>query len=317
MRAAPRVAHAPRVHRAVPAIAAVLAMTGVFAAAGPAAADDPLAPGQTRAVVVPVPETWAADAVEVTVTAGDLVQVENGCLEPEAEAGDDCSSTVGELAGKLTTAVAWGRTDDDDCVPGGEPAVLDLFGRTTARLTEVSGVDCLLLEMTFADGDTDDVAQSDGLTFDLDLVAQGLPDPVVPGRGDEDTGGRAADGQADGAAGPADQNGGAAIGQGADAQSAGGQVQGTGPGAGAVAPPVGGVPVAPQVARTPAGPVLDRVDAQIAVGNDGVAVETQAAEAFFGDSVLAWGGLLLGAVALGWVGFWMVLRRRRRAEART
>jgi hypothetical protein len=324
MRAPVRRTHDPSVRRSVPALAAVLAIGGVLASAGPAAADGPLAPGETRTVVLPVPYTWADDAVQVAVTVGGLAQAENGCLDPEADAGDDCSSDVGELAGKLTATVAWGRTDAGRCEPGAGAVLLDLFGKATARLTQVAGVDCLLLEMAFRDGESDNVAQSDSLTFGLDLVAQGLPDPVGPGgndtNGDEqasdDQGG---DGQGSGTQGSGTQGSGTQGGDGQTAIAQGDAGQAAGQDAG---PARGVVPAASAgqdgtaVAQAPAGPVLDRVGAQISVGDDGVAaVETQAASTSIQALVLAWGSLLLGAIALGWAGFVMVMRRRRRKEA--
>jgi hypothetical protein len=293
MRVPVRRTHDPSVRRSVPALAAVLAIGGVLASAGPAAADGPLAPGETRTVVLAVPDTWADEAVQVTVTVGGLAQAENDCLGPEADAGDDCSSDVGELAGKLTATVAWGRTDAGSCEPGAGAVLLDLFGKATARLTQVAGVDCLLLEMTFPDGESDDVAQSDSLTFGLDLVAQGLPDPVGPGGNDTTTDEQDAGDQGDDSEG---------VGQG------GGAV----PAASALAAGRDGT----AVAQAPAGPVLDRVGAQVSVGDDGVAaVETRAAGTSIQALVLAWGSLLLGAIALGWVGFVMGMRRRRRKEA--
>jgi hypothetical protein len=69
------------------------------------------------------------------------------------------------------------------------------------------------------------------------------------------------------------------------------------------------------VAQAETGPVLGRVGAEISVGNEGLAVETQAADTSGQALVLAWCSLLVGATALGWAGFVMVMRRRRRKEA--
>jgi hypothetical protein len=322
MRASLRPTHDPSVRRSVPALVAVMAIGGVLAAADPAAADGPLAPGETRAVVLLVPDTWADDAAQIAVTVGGLAQAENDCLDAEADAGDNCSSDVGELAGKLTATVAWGRIHAGSCEPGAGATLLDLFGQATARLTQVAGVDCLLLEMTFPDGESDDVAQSDSLTFDLDLVAQGLLDPVGPVGDDTNADEQDADeqdgGDQDGGdQGSATQDGGgpAASAQSIDGQS--GDGQGAGPGVGTVAAGPA-VPVGPDGtvgAQAETGPVLGRVGAEISVGDEGLAVETQAADTSGQALVLAWCSLLVGATALGWAGFVMVMRRRRRKEA--
>jgi hypothetical protein len=317
MRAPVRPTHDLSVRRSVPALVAVVAIGGVLAAAGPAAADGPLAPGETRTVVIPVPDTWADDAVQVAVTVGGLAEAENDCLDAEADAGDDCSSDVGELAGKLTATVAWGRTDAGSCERGAGAVPLDLSGQATARLTQVAGIDCLQLEMTFPDGESDNVAQSDSLTFALDLVAQGLPDPVGPVRDETNADEQDSGDQDSGEQGSATQDGGPAVSaQGVDGRS--GDGQGAGPGVGTVAAGPAVLPVGQDgtvVAQAETGPVLGRVGAEISVGDEGLAVETQAADTSAQALVLAWGTLLVGATALGWAGFVMMMRRRRRKEA--
>jgi hypothetical protein len=306
-----RPTHDLSVRLSVPALVAVVAIGGVLAAAGPAAADGPLAPGETRTVVLPVPDTWADDAVQVAVTVGGLAEAENDCLDAEADAGDDCSSDVGELAGKLTATVAWGRTDAGSCAPGAGAVPLDLFGQASARLTQVAGIDCLQLEMTFPDGKSDNVAQSDSLTFDLDLVAQGLPDPVGPVRDDTN-----ADEQDAGGQGSATQDGGPVLSvQGGDGQSGDGRGAGSGVGTVAAGP---AVPVGQDgtvAAQAGTGPLLGRVGTKVSVGDEGLAVETQAADTSAQALVLVWGILLVGATALGWAGFVMMMRRRRRKGA--
>lgn len=312
-------------------------------ATGAAAADGPLAPGQTRTVVLAVPGSWAAQATQVGITALRLEQSENDCLEMEAAAGDDCTSDVGELAGMLEPTVSWGRTVEGECRAGGPAVSLDLFGTTTARLTEVDGVDCILLALAFPHGGSDNLAQSDTLAFGLELVGQGLPDPDDADPDDADP-----DDAADpGAPGPdVAQGGGSAggagsagdvTGQGAGTQvtgtlSTGTQVTGaTGDGAGQGtgqpgAAPAGvgtagdraagdGTDAAGDDATDDGGPVLDRVEAQVEVGGEGVGVQTRAAGTSLQLLVLAWGGALLGVVGLGWLLFLLVLRRRRRAEA--
>lgn len=314
--------HDPPVHRAVPALVGLLAVGGVLASAGPAAADGALAPGDTRTIELAVPDTWSA-ALQVDVTVGTLDQQENACLDPEREAGDDCRSEVGELAGQLTATVALGVEEDDRCTPlrvedGSSLAPegeLDLLGRTTARLTaETAGVDCLFLELTFVDDDgVNNLAQSDTLSFPLALVARDLVASDT-GVGEEQTGPEGATGSDGGsgsvpASGPPSGELAGGIGD-ADADVDGAGGLGTDGSPGVAAGAGDGVAVEPPAA--PAGPVLDRFDAQVSVGDGGVAVQTQAATGAVQGLVLAWASLLLGAVALGWTAFVLVKRRRRK-----
>lgn len=308
-------------HRSVPAFAAVLAIGSVLGSAAPAAADGPLAPGDSRTIRLTVPETWTA-ALQVDVTAGTLTQVENACLDPEAEAGDDCSSTVGELADQLTGTVTLGVLGSAGCEPGAQSANLDLFGTRTTRLTaEAPGVECLFLELTFPDDEGDNLAQSDSLTLGLDLVARDFLDSGEPG-GDAGTDGQIG---ADEGSGTPDGEGAGTVdpdtetaqsetgrdGNGRTTTDPGEADQAAGSDTGAVAAAAAG-PAGTVVGEAPAGPVLDRVEARVSVGDDGVAVQTQAAETSVRGLVLAWGSLLLGAIALGWAAFVVVMRRRRK-----
>jgi hypothetical protein len=298
------------VHRSAPALAAAVAIVSVLASAGPAAADDRFAPGQTRTIELQVPGTWSA-ARQVDVTVGTVTQQENDCLEPEREAGDDCLPGTGDLAGQMTGTVTLGLPDGANCTRG-PSADLDLLGTGTARLTAASpGVRCLFVELTFQDDALNNQAQSDSVTFGLDLVARELPAAEDPTEVPVST-----DGQVDGSAssdisaasGSGTDGGDAATtsrvvaDQAADADS--GDL---------AAAPVGAVGTV--IDQAPEGPVLDRLEAQVSVGEDGVAVQTEAATSSLQGQVLAWGSLLLGAVALGWWAFVVVLRRRRKQVA--
>ncbi|MBN1093138.1 hypothetical protein JKP75_11595 [Blastococcus sp. TML/M2B] len=309
----------------VAALAAALTIGGMLSTAAPAAAGGPLAPGGTQTVVVAVPASWAAEATQIAVSIRGLEQAENGCLEVEAEAGDDCSSDVGELAGKLSTTAAWGRAAGATCEPGAAPVPVDLFGAATARLADPGGVQCVLLAMTFLDGDSDNVAQSDTLTFDLVLVAEGPPDSPGTTAGGT-AGGTGTDvpasggGQVPGEQGVAPAEGGGQAGAAPEVAASGGAappvVGGRAVGGGAVAG--GAAPGGPGAlvgGGAPAGPELDRVDAQITVGGAGAGVETQAAATSFAALVLAWGAALLALVGLGWMLFLVLRRRRRRAAS--
>jgi hypothetical protein len=294
MRAPAGGAHDPSVHRSVLALAAALAAGSVLATAGPAAADGPLAPGETRTIQLAVPEKWSA-ALQVDVTVGSVSESENGCLDPEREAGDDCRSAAGELAGQLTSIVTLGLPDGEDCTPG-QRAELDLSGGRTARLTAASpGVRCLFVELTFRDDASNNRAQSDSVTLGLDLVAR---DHVVGG--DARAGGQVvpnADSEA-----LSVENGATTTRPGADEVD---------PGDAEAAAQGPGEPPSTVVDQTAEGPVLDRLEAQISVGDDdGAGLETQAADASVQGQVLTWGSLLLGSVAVGWSTSVMVRRRR-------
>jgi hypothetical protein len=313
MRARARRTHDRPVRRPNPALLAVLAAAGVIAGAGPAAADGSLAPGQTQTVVVPVPDRWAADADAVAVVVDDLVQLENDCIEPERKAGDDCRDTSGELGDKLVATVAWGTVDGDGCRPAVVMAPLALAGlggtrAESTRFQHVVGVECLVLNLTFPDGDSDNVAQSDSLTFRLDAVGEEVPGEVVSTVEPE---GVDPTPSADGSSGTEPQNSanpssaGAATARGPVARSA---AAGHGARGGTAAPAAERAAAVQR--RGPAGPMVGRVDAQVSVGADGISVETRAAGTSLPGSALAWSSMLLGAVALGWVAFVLVRRRR-------
>jgi hypothetical protein len=280
-----------------------------------------LAPGDTRTIQIPVPATWAA-ALQVDVTVGSMSQAENDCLDPERKAGDDCESNVGELAGQLTGTVTLGLPDGPDCTPA-QSGELSLLGTRTTRLTAASpGVRCLFVELTLRDDALNNQAQSDSLILGLDLVArdflavEGLD--VTPTDGpvdrrapsDNPPGGSSA---TDGGTSVSDQS---ASGQDIDNPTTAprvGAVEGADRDSAAVAASQGG-PVGIVVKQAPDGPVLDRLEARVSVGDDGVVVQTEAAVSSAQGQVLAWSSLLLGLVALGWSAF-VLLRRRRKVAA--
>jgi hypothetical protein len=317
MRARTRRTHDRPVRRLPSALVAVLAASGVVAGAAPAAAEESLAPGDTETVVLSLPDTWAADADTLAVAVDDLVQLENDCIEPEAEAGDDCDDARGELGDKLVATVAWG-TVDGGCRPAVGRTPLDLVGvdgtaAESTRFEHVVGVECLVLDLTFPDGDSDDVAQSDSLTFRVNAVAEEVPGEVATTIESEDVDAASAtDGRSGtGPQGSADPSSAGA----ASARAQAAREAATGQGDRERAGTPRGGPAAAIGDRAPAGPMVGRVDAQVSVGRDGVSVRTRAAEAALPGAAMAWSSLLLGAVALGGVAFVLVRRRRTRVAA--
>jgi hypothetical protein len=313
MRAHTRRTHDRPVHRPTPALAVVLAAAGVLVAAGPAAADGSLVPGATQTSVVAVPDGWAADADAIDVVVDELVQLENDCMEPEKRAGDDCTDAAGELGDKLLATVAWG-VEDDGCRPKVDMAPLDLAGVDgtrfdSTRFERVAGVDCLVIELAFPHGDSDNLAQSDSLTFALAAVAEEVPGEVAGTRQPEDRvssptaptdGGSGTESQ-----GPVDPLSDSAVSPGNAGEHA---AAGRGARGGTGAPPAEAAAAVED--RGAAGPMVGRVDAQVSVAADGVSVETRAAESSLPGLALAGSSLLLGAIALGWVAFVLVRRRR-------
>jgi hypothetical protein len=318
--------HDRTVPRPVSALAAVLAASAVLVGAGPASADEPVAPGETRTVVIPVPDQWAADADVVRIAVRALEELENGCLEPEEEAGDDCGDGRGELADKMVATVAWGA-GDGGCQAEVKAARLEFDSVDGVRFQDVAGVECVVLHLTFPHGKRDSVAQSDSLQFELDVVGEERPGTV--GRDDltpTPTLTPTPSGSRDrGPDAPSQDPGGRRPGSdpGAGARAGGGAADGAsraggGTGRDAAAQGARGVIGAPGARaagveqRTPAGPMVGRVGAQVSVGSDGLSVETRAADVSLPGMALAWSSLLLGAIALGWVAFILWRRRRRR-----
>jgi hypothetical protein len=283
------------VRRLLPA--AVLAAVGLLAGAGPAMAGDALAPGGSQTLTVRLPGSWVVPARLLDVSVAGLTQFENGCLEPEAEAGDDsCGVEEGDLAQRLVATVAAGRADGDGCRATVSAVPLYLVGRAVSSRLTVDGVQCLIVGLEFPEGASDDVAQSDSLAFDLRVVAEGLADgataPQIRG-GADSAGGRAA-------AGVEAANGGTRT----------GGVAGGAPGNGPAAAP----PAIPGTTST----VVGDMKTAVTIGDTGAAgaaVRTAAGATWLGGLVVAWGSVLLGAVALGGAAFALLMRRRRREWA--
>jgi hypothetical protein len=284
-----------RVRRLLPA--AVLAAVGLLAGAEPAMAGDALAPGGSQTLTVRLPGSWVVQAHLLDVSVAGLTQFENGCIEPEEEAGDDsCGVEQGDLAHHLVATVAAGRADGDGCLATVSAVPLQLVGRAVSSRLTVEGVQCLILRLEFPEGASDNVAQSDGLAFDLRVVAEGLGNvstaPQMSG-GADSAGGRAAAAVAAG-------NGGTRTG------GVAGGAPGDGPGA---APPA-----IPGTTDT----VVGDMKTAVTIGDTGAAgpaVQTAAGDTWVGGLVVAWGSVLLGAVALGWAAFALLVRRRRRKWA--
>jgi hypothetical protein len=299
--------------------AAAVTAVGVLAPAAPAAAEGLLAPGQTRVMSVALaPGDWnGAVPAAVTVQVTRLVQLENECLEPESDAGDEtCLPQQGELAGQLQATAAAGVFDDRNgaCEARGPRAGLGLLSPDRVELTLFDGqgwddVDCLHLELTFRDLTDNNLAQSDTVDFDLRAVAWGLPpastdaetspiDSSAPGSGTSDGTGASSAGPV--GAGPV---------VGAGAPAAGQPAAGV-PSAGGTTPLA---PTSGDAGGAAGGEVLGQVDASVSIDGDGASVETQSAESSLLGTALAWGGAFLGVLALGWFLF-LVVRRRRRTE---
>jgi hypothetical protein len=286
---------------------AALALVAIAAGASPAAASEPLAPGETRETVVELPAGWTDQADRLGVSIAGLAQQENGCLDPEVRAGDtSCGPADGDLAEQLTATVAAGVLTDGSCVVPGAAATLSLLDTAVTHVS-VSRASCLSLRLDFDDtGDDDNLAQSDTLSFSLQIVAEGpggvegsggSPTTVVQ---DVDTAGPAS------AAGPA--AGGAA--------AAGARV------AGRVAAAAAGPAVAPGTVadgataqqQPSAVKQLGRIESQVSLGDDPVAVQTEASSTSLTQLIVLWGSLLVGAVLVGWSAF-LVRRRRRQGRA--
>jgi hypothetical protein len=303
----PRAAHDRGVRRLViPSALAALAACALGAT--PAAAAEDLSPGTSEQLTVRLPAGWAGVADRLGVSVSGVVQLENGCLHPEEQAGDrSCGGRDGELAEQLIASVAAGTLDDGTCSTPGPRTALALLGGGQTRLS-VTTVDCLSVELAFPDGPDDDLAQSDALQFQLDIAAEG-PGGVIGGGdaavvgGSSESAAPAAAGPAPAAAGPAGADPDPAAGPVAGAVAAGGTTAGAGAGAGvgsgagAAAPP-------------PAGTPLGEVQAEVQIGGTGAQVRTESATRSLGDLALLVGGLFLVAVALGWV---LLLAWRRRS----
>ncbi|MGY1642590.1 hypothetical protein ACI782_15895 [Geodermatophilus sp. SYSU D00703] len=316
--------------RSLSALGAVLTAGAVLLPAGPAAAGETLAPGGTQTLTVTLPD-WAPRADRLGVSVSGLVQLENDCVEPESESGDTtCNKRQGELADFLEATVAAG-VGGENC-QAGEGVTLYLFGAPTAF--DVRDVDCLVLRLHFPDGERavpDNVAQSDSITFTLDVVGeQDLTKGPVRGGGNQtaqsrgtatsgggsdpvdgatvaspDSGGGTAPGVPPGPAGTGGARPGTAAGNGVGAAAGGAP---TAPVGDAVAVPEG---VAPSGEKT----VIGQAAMPVTVDDDGLGVATESATSSLVAQVLSWGSLFLGAVVLGGLVFVLVRRRRRERAA--
>jgi hypothetical protein len=258
------------------AVPALLALPGVLAVAAPASAGTGLVPGGSETITVALPAAWAAQADRLGVTAVGLVQAENGCLALERRAGDTaCGADEGDLAGQLRAEVTAGTLVRGACRAAGAPVPLDLLDAGAPARLAVSGARCLAIRLSFPDGDDDNVAQSDALSFGVRIVAEG------PGEGISGA-------------------------QRVNRGQGGSVVRTTGT--------AGGAAVQPDRPGSTA-PVVGEQTTPVEVAGGGVSVRTQAADTSLGALMLAWGSLFLGVVVLGLVFFLWWSRRRRRAVA--
>ncbi|SEO41280.1 hypothetical protein [Trujillonella endophytica] len=309
---------------------------GALLPVGPAAAQDGLAPGSTQILSIALDRSGWNDETPDGITVGvtDLVQLEHGCLAPETAAGDTaCDDDEGDLAAQLLTTVAAGVLEGGDCRALGDPTPLALLDPTPVALSAAdwAGVDCLRVQLTFADRADNNLAQSDAVTFSLGTTAWADVPPVVdPPTGNAPTGnaptgnaptgnaptGNAPTGNApsgNAATGGRPAGGAAAALPGGAGRAATGNGPGTGAGAPAdTAPGTDGGAAPGPVAGTDGGKVLGRTDASVTIGN-GVAVAPRAATSSFVAQAMAWGGVFVGALVIGWALF-LLARRRRRTE---
>jgi len=304
MRVSLRAREHERVRRPTAVLGALLATGAALLPAGPAAAGQTLVPGGSQTLVVALPD-WAlrADALGVSVTS--LVQFENGCVEPESEAGDQtCGADAGELADFLDATVAPGIGGKNCRAGDGDGVTLDLFGDPS--VFDVERVDCLVLRLSFPDGESgkpDDLAQSDGLEFTLDVVGE-RELGTEPARGGEDDtdGADPADGVT---VDPTTSGHGADPGVPADPAGTGR----AGAGSAGVAVPVPGDAAPPADTS-----VVGQVATPVTV-DEGLAVTTESATSSLAARVLSGGSLFLGAVVLGGMVFMLVRHRRREGAA--
>ena len=284
------------------ALPAFLALPALIAAAGPAAAGGGLAPGGAERLTVVLPAAWAAQADRLGVSVVHLVQAENDCLEPESAAGDrTCDADEGDLAGQLLVTVAAGTLDGGDCRARGASVPLDLLDPDAQSRLTVANVECLSLEMSFPDGDDDNLAQSDSLTFRIRTVAEGpagitgTPETPPPVATPEDVG---------------------SVSVGTVGGSAGQRSGPTTVGAGQAPAGAAGSSPAAAGADDTRGNVIGEQTSSVGVGGGSVSVRTEAAASSIGDLVAAWGALFLGVLLVGSLLFrWWIIRRRRPARS--
>jgi hypothetical protein len=285
------------------ALPAIVALPALIAAAIPASAAGGLAPGGADLLSVVLPTEWAAQADLLGVSVVGLAQAENGCLELESAAGDrTCDADGGDLAGQLLATVAAGTLHGGECNAPGPFVSLDLLHPDAQSRLTVAGAECLSLELSFPDGDDDNLAQSDSLTFRLRTVAEG-PDGVPPGRPDATAGVATSEDVGSVSAGRADLSP--------------GQRGGTPPvGAGQAQVGAGSSRAAVAGAADTRGNVVGVQTSTVGVNGGSTDVQTEAATASIGDLVAAWGALFLGVLMVGFLLFrWWIVRRRRPARS--
>jgi hypothetical protein len=319
------------VRRPAAVLGALLTAAAVVLPAVPAAAGGTLAPGGSQTLTVALPD-WGPRADRLGVSVGSLVQYENDCVEPETESGDDtCGATQGELADFLEARVAAGVTRGGTC-DAGDGVPLDLAGARVSAF-DVADVDCLVLRLHFPDGtstEPDNRAQSDSLTFSLDVVGeQDLADQPADGGEGQNRGTDSGNGTSTPGGGTAvdpansgnDTGPGAPIGPGADGDGGGGAAVAGGAGLAGTGAAAGGsgtsaVATVPGTAvSSPEKSVVGQAATPVSVDDDGLAVATEAASSSLVTQVLSWGSLFLGAVLLGGLVFVLVRRRRRERAA--
>lgn len=138
-----------------------------------------LYPTATRQVVFLIEGDTPDEPRRMRLTVENLVDRENGCLDPEIREGDvACERGDGDLSAWLGTTLTAGRTDGPGCTPVGVPVRTTLRAMATepvvVGLPDRDGRLCVIADLRHDEGAGDDVTQSDSAGFDLrlDLDAQ-------------------------------------------------------------------------------------------------------------------------------------------------
>lgn len=137
-----------------------------------------IVPGTSRTVVLALdPRTPTRD---VHLAVADVVDDDHGCVRPEVTAGDTtCGAGGGELSAHLTLQLVPGSLVADQCRPQPVPQVpatpfLDAVQTQLVARSRGTGSTCALLTIAHVDSATDNLTQSDTVTFAL-TVSAGRP----------------------------------------------------------------------------------------------------------------------------------------------
>ncbi|WP_380169379.1 hypothetical protein [Jannaschia sp. R86511] len=130
-----------------------------------------LVPGTARTVVLDLDRTGPVRSLHARVD--DVVDDDGGCVRPELAAGDTtCGPGGGELSSHLTVRLEPGTLDGDVCRAQPVPAVgavpfRQLVDTALVARARGTGMTCALLGVAHVDSPTDNLTQSDTVTFSL------------------------------------------------------------------------------------------------------------------------------------------------------